>query len=100
MLQPIRMMKIRLIALLANQYHANVYYLSMTRGDGGQNLIGPEIEELLGVIGPMNYYIPNKADRRREINCLHVPMIFGFLKRPWKLWKFGIEMKCSRWYGK
>ncbi len=40
----------RLISLLANQYKANVYYLSMTRGDGGQNLIGAEIEELLGVI--------------------------------------------------
>lgn len=40
----------RLISLLANQYKADVYYLSMTRGDGGQNLIGSEIEELLGVI--------------------------------------------------
>ena len=40
----------RLISLLANQYKADVYYLSMTRGDGGQNLIGAEIEELLGVI--------------------------------------------------
>ncbi len=40
----------RMISLLANQYKANVYYLSMTRGDGGQNLIGSEIEELLGVI--------------------------------------------------
>ncbi|MEO5582295.1 MAG: PIG-L family deacetylase [Saprospiraceae bacterium] len=40
----------RMISLLANQYKANVYYLSMTRGDGGQNLIGPEIEDLLGVI--------------------------------------------------
>jgi LmbE family N-acetylglucosaminyl deacetylase len=40
----------RMISLLANQYKANVYYLSCTRGDGGQNLIGPEIEDLLGVI--------------------------------------------------
>ncbi|MEP7266408.1 MAG: PIG-L family deacetylase [Saprospiraceae bacterium] len=40
----------RLISLFANQYKANVYYLSMTRGDGGQNLIGPETEDLLGVI--------------------------------------------------
>lgn len=40
----------RLIAYLANHKYANTAYLSMTRGDGGQNLIGPEIRELLGVI--------------------------------------------------
>lgn len=28
----------------------NTGYLSLTRGDGGQNLIGPEIRELLGVL--------------------------------------------------
>lgn len=40
----------RLIAYLANHKYANTAYLSMTRGDGGQNLIGSEIRELLGVI--------------------------------------------------
>lgn len=40
----------RLIAYLANQVKARTGYLSLTRGDGGQNLIGPEIRELLGVI--------------------------------------------------
>lgn len=40
----------RLIAYLANDLKARTAYLSMTRGDGGQNLIGPEIRELLGVI--------------------------------------------------
>lgn len=39
-----------LISYLANEVKANVAYLSLTRGDGGQNLIGPEIRELLGVI--------------------------------------------------
>ncbi len=39
-----------MISYLANEVKANVAYLSMTRGDGGQNLIGPEIRELLGVI--------------------------------------------------
>ncbi|MEL7119189.1 MAG: PIG-L family deacetylase [Bacteroidota bacterium] len=39
-----------MIAYLANEVKANVAYLSLTRGDGGQNLIGPEIRELLGVI--------------------------------------------------
>lgn len=40
----------RLIAYLANNVKARTAYLSLTRGDGGQNLIGPEIRELLGVI--------------------------------------------------
>jgi LmbE family N-acetylglucosaminyl deacetylase len=40
----------RLISYMSNQAKARTAYLSLTRGDGGQNLIGPEIRELLGVI--------------------------------------------------
>lgn len=40
----------RLISYFANDIKARMAYLSLTRGDGGQNLIGPEIRELLGVI--------------------------------------------------
>jgi LmbE family N-acetylglucosaminyl deacetylase len=40
----------RLIGYLANNLKARTGYLSLTRGDGGQNLIGSEIRELLGVI--------------------------------------------------
>ena len=40
----------RLISYLSNKIKARTAYLSLTRGDGGQNLIGPEIRELLGVI--------------------------------------------------
>jgi LmbE family N-acetylglucosaminyl deacetylase len=40
----------RLLAYLANGRHLGVAYLSMTRGGGGQNLIGPEQAELLDVI--------------------------------------------------
>ncbi len=40
----------RFISYCANEKHYNVTYLSLTRGDGGQNLIGPEIRELLGVL--------------------------------------------------
>lgn len=32
----------RLISWLANDQYLNTGYLSITRGDGGQNLIGPE----------------------------------------------------------
>ena len=40
----------RMISYFANNVHARTAYLSITRGDGGQNLVGPEIRELLGVI--------------------------------------------------
>jgi LmbE family N-acetylglucosaminyl deacetylase len=40
----------RLLAYLANQRHVDATYLSMTRGGGGQNLIGAEQDALLDVI--------------------------------------------------
>lgn len=40
----------RLITWLANSQKATVAYLSLTRGEGGQNLIGPELGDALGVI--------------------------------------------------
>ncbi len=39
-----------LIAWLARGRHVETAYLSLTRGDGGQNLIGNELGEALGVI--------------------------------------------------
>jgi LmbE family N-acetylglucosaminyl deacetylase len=40
----------RLLGYLANARHVTVAYLSMTRGGGGQNLIGREQAELLDVV--------------------------------------------------
>ncbi|MCL6266168.1 PIG-L family deacetylase [Flagellimonas myxillae] len=40
----------RLISYLSNYDKARTAYLSITRGDGGQNLIGSELRELLGVL--------------------------------------------------
>ena len=40
----------QLIAFLARGRHVETAYLSLTRGDGGQNLIGNELGEGLGVI--------------------------------------------------
>ena len=39
-----------LIARTARGDSARVSYLSLTRGEGGQNVIGPELFESLGVI--------------------------------------------------
>ena len=40
----------RLLAWLARGQHVEAAYLSLTRGDGGQNLIGNELGDALGVI--------------------------------------------------
>ena len=40
----------RLISYMSNEVKARTAYLSLTRGDGGQNLIGSEIRELLGIM--------------------------------------------------
>jgi len=40
----------RLISYFENNLHSRVAYLSLTRGDGGQNLIGTEIGRAIGVL--------------------------------------------------
>jgi LmbE family N-acetylglucosaminyl deacetylase len=40
----------RLISYLSNGRKVRTAYLSLTRGDGGQNLIGPELGDALGII--------------------------------------------------
>lgn len=52
----------RLIAYMSNHVKARTAYLSLTRGDGGQNLIGPEIRELLGVIRTQELLAARRVD--------------------------------------
>jgi len=52
----------RLISYMANHQKARTAYLSLTRGDGGQNLIGPELRELLGVIRTQELIEARKVD--------------------------------------
>ncbi len=52
----------RVIAYLANEKLATTGYLSMTRGDGGQNLIGPEMRELLGLIRTQELLAARRID--------------------------------------
>ncbi len=52
----------RLISYLSNEVHAATAYLSLTRGDGGQNLIGPEIRELLGLIRTQELLAARRTD--------------------------------------
>ncbi|MFZ5999137.1 MAG: PIG-L family deacetylase, partial [Bacteroidota bacterium] len=52
----------RVIAYLANERLAATAYLSMTRGDGGQNLIGPEIRDQLGLIRTQELIAARRID--------------------------------------
>ena len=52
----------RLIAYLANEALAETAYLSLTRGDGGQNLIGPDIREGLGVVRTQELLAARRTD--------------------------------------
>ncbi len=56
----------RLIAYLANGRHYATAYLSMTRGDGGQNLIGPELRDALGVIRTQELLAARRVDGGRQ----------------------------------
>ncbi|MCC1484268.1 PIG-L family deacetylase [Winogradskyella immobilis] len=52
----------RLIAYMANHVKARTAYLALTRGDGGQNLIGPEIRELLGIMRTQELLAARRVD--------------------------------------
>ncbi len=70
----------RLISYLSNHVKARTAYLSLTRGDGGQNLIGPEIRELLGVIRTQELLAARRVDGGEQIFTRAND--FGYSKHP------------------
>jgi LmbE family N-acetylglucosaminyl deacetylase len=52
----------RIITSMANDRLAATAYLSMTRGDGGQNLIGSEIRDVLGLIRTQELLAARRID--------------------------------------
>jgi LmbE family N-acetylglucosaminyl deacetylase len=70
----------RLIAFLVNGRLADTAYLSITRGDGGQNLIGPELSELLGVIRSQELLAARRVDGGRQFFTRAID--FGYSKTP------------------
>jgi LmbE family N-acetylglucosaminyl deacetylase len=70
----------RLISYLSNDVKARTAYLSLTRGDGGQNLIGPEIRELLGVIRTQELIAARKTDGGEQLFTRAND--FGYSKHP------------------
>lgn len=70
----------RLISYLSNHIKAKTTYLSLTRGDGGQNLIGPELRALLGVIRTQELLAARRVDGGDQLFTRAND--FGFSKDP------------------
>ena len=56
----------QLIAYLAKARHIETAYLSLTRGDGGQNLIGNELGPALGMIRTEELLAARRIDGGRQ----------------------------------
>lgn len=70
----------KLISYFGNHVKANSAYISLTRGDGGQNLIGPEMGELLGVIRTQELLKARSIDGGKQFFSRAYD--FGFSKVP------------------
>lgn len=70
----------RLISYMVNGEHAEVAYLSLTRGDGGQNLIGKELGIELGQIRTQELIKARQTDGGRQYFTR--AMDFGYSKNP------------------
>src|SRR5688572_30583029 len=77
----------RVIAYLAGERLAETAYLSMTRGDGGQNLIGSEIRDQLGLIRTQELVAARRIDGGQQFFTRAID--FGFSKssdETFKIW--------------
>jgi LmbE family N-acetylglucosaminyl deacetylase len=77
----------RLLAYLAKEQKVRTGYLSLTRGDGGQNLIGNEQAELLGLIRTQELLAARQIDGAEQFFTRAND--FGFSKTPeesFKIW--------------
>jgi LmbE family N-acetylglucosaminyl deacetylase len=81
----------RLLAYLANQKLYRTAYLSMTRGDGGQNLIGDEQGSALGLIRTQELLAARRIDGAEQFFTRAFD--FGFTKSPVETFQFWDEQK-------
>lgn len=75
------------IAYCANERLFRATYLSMTRGDGGQNIIGSEQSELLGIIRTQELLAARRTDGGEQMFTRALD--FGYSKTPeetFKIW--------------
>ena len=76
----------RVISYFSNHLLARTAYLSLTRGDGGQNLIGPELREGLGLIRTQELLAARKIDGGEQFFTMAND--FGYSKSPEETFKF------------
>ncbi|MGN6801808.1 MAG: PIG-L family deacetylase [Ginsengibacter sp.] len=81
----------RLLAWLANQKLYRTGYLAMTRGDGGQNLIGDEQGSALGLIRTQELLAARRIDGAEQFFTRAFD--FGFTKSPVETFQFWNEQK-------
>jgi LmbE family N-acetylglucosaminyl deacetylase len=70
----------RMISYFANARHMDITYLSLTRGDGGQNLIGAELREELGALRTQELLAARSVDGGKQLFTRAND--FGFSKSP------------------
>ena len=70
----------RLLGYLANEKCLRTAYLSMNRGDGGQNLVGTEQGELLGLIRTQELLAARRVDGAEQFFTRAND--FGYSKNP------------------
>jgi len=70
----------RLISYFANEKKARTAYLSLTRGDGGQNMVGAELRELLGVLRTQELLAARQIDGGEQL--FSRANDFGYSKHP------------------
>jgi LmbE family N-acetylglucosaminyl deacetylase len=70
----------RLIAYMSQERKLRTGYMAMTRGDGGQNLIGTEIREYLGIIRTQELLAARRTDGSEQYFTRAND--FGFSKDP------------------
>jgi len=75
-----------LISYLANRKLTRTGYLSMTRGDGGQNLIGTEQSDQLGVLRTQELLEARKRDGGEQFFTRAID--FGYSKSPEETFEF------------
>jgi LmbE family N-acetylglucosaminyl deacetylase len=75
-----------LLAYLARGRGARTAYLSLTRGDGGQNLIGTEKGALLGLVRTQELLAARRIDGAEQFFTRAID--FGFTKSPEETFRF------------
>lgn len=84
----------RLLSYLVHHDHVKTIYLSLTRGDGGQNILGDEQGSVLGLIRTHELMEARQIDGAEQL-FTHV-VDFGFTKSPEETFKFWNREKLDQ----